>query len=383
MIELLLAAVHAAPAGFGGPAEMWASIVKDFSNITEPAAFSAFLQVLMIDLVLAGDNAIVVGALAAGLPAAQRRKVIILGVIAALVLRIFFALIVTQLLQIVGLILVGGVLLLWVAWKMWRELNHSGEGESGGSPEVQGDERSGIRPAKSFAGAAWAVAVADVSMSLDNVLAVAGAAREHPGILIVGLIFAVGADGHRRQHHRQIYRALPVDRLHRPGGDPVGRGQDDARGLGRSAGGPGHACSHDPVARTGRPKRQTAARRGRYHCRLVERAAASGGRDYPHERAARGGDARSADRSGAPAAAASRTAAIGGSGRAASRSTTPWSCDSPRRHRRRARMWWNINAMAGERWSSGCLRRWPRRTARGSPSRASSPGGRWPMGGST
>jgi YjbE family integral membrane protein len=190
MIELLLAAAaHGAPAGFGAPADIWASIVHDFSNITEPAAFAAFLQVLMIDLVLAGDNAIVVGALAAGLPADQRRKVIMIGVLAALVFRILFALIVTQLLQIIGLILVGGLLLLWVAWKMWRELRHSGE--SPGSEEIHGDERSGLRAAKSFTGAAWGVAVADVSMSLDNVLAVAGAAREHPGILIVGLVFAV------------------------------------------------------------------------------------------------------------------------------------------------------------------------------------------------
>lgn len=188
----MLAAVHAAP-DLGGPADMWAAIVKDFSNITQPGAFAAFLQVLMIDLVLAGDNAIVVGALAAGLPAEQRRKVILIGVLAALVLRIFFALIVTQLLQIIGLILVGGLLLLWVAWKMWRELRDGGE--SAGSPEIVGDEHSGLRPAKSFAGAAWAVAVADVSMSLDNVLAVAGAAREHPGILIVGLIFAVALMG--------------------------------------------------------------------------------------------------------------------------------------------------------------------------------------------
>lgn len=194
MIELLLAAAaHGAPAGLGGPAEMWSAIVNDFSNITEPAAFAAFLQVLMIDLVLAGDNAIVVGALAAGLPPEQRRKVILIGVLAALVLRIGFALIVTQLLQIVGLILVGGLLLLWVAWKMWRELRHSGE--SPGSAEIEGDEHSGLRPAKSFAGAVWAVAVADVSMSLDNVLAVAGAARDHPGILIVGLIFAVALMG--------------------------------------------------------------------------------------------------------------------------------------------------------------------------------------------
>ena len=193
MFDLLLAAAHAAPAGFGGPAGMWDAIVHDFSNITEPAAFAAFFPVLMIDLVLAGDNAIVVGALAAGLPAEQRRKVIVIGVLAALVLRIGFALIVTQLLQVIGLILVGGLLLLWVAWRMWRDLHH--EGESWGSEEIVGDEHSGLRPAKSFVGAAWAVAIADVSMSLDNVLAVAGAAREHPGILIVGLIFAVGLMG--------------------------------------------------------------------------------------------------------------------------------------------------------------------------------------------
>ena len=177
----------------GGPGAIWDAIVHDFANITEPAALAAFGQVLMIDIMLAGDNAIVVGALAAGLPAEQRRKVIVIGVLAALVLRIGFALIVTQLLQVIGLILVGGLLLLWVAWRMWRDLHH--EGESWGSEEIVGDEHSGLRPAKSFVGAAWAVAIADVSMSLDNVLAVAGAAREHPGILIVGLIFAVGLMG--------------------------------------------------------------------------------------------------------------------------------------------------------------------------------------------
>ena len=194
MFEMLMAAAAATTsAGFGGPADIWASIVKDFSNITEPAAFAAFVQVLMIDLVLAGDNAIVVGALAAGLPPEQRRKVIFIGVLAALVLRVVFALIVTQLLQIIGLILVGGLLLLWVSWRMWRDLRHMGE--SSGSPEVYGDEHSGLKPAKSFVGAAWAVAIADVSMSLDNVLAVAGAARDHPGILIVGLVFAVALMG--------------------------------------------------------------------------------------------------------------------------------------------------------------------------------------------
>ena len=188
MFDFILATAATATS-LGGPAEMWQAIVTDFSNITQPSAMAAFVQVLLIDLVLAGDNAIVVGALAAGLPADQRRKVIIIGVLAALVLRIAFALVVSQLLQVIGLIFIGGLLLIWVSWKMWRELHHAGQ--SSGSPEISGDETSGLKPAKSFAGAAWAVAVADVSMSLDNVLAVAGASRDHPGIMIVGLIFAV------------------------------------------------------------------------------------------------------------------------------------------------------------------------------------------------
>ena len=194
MIDLAWLVLAAAAAGLGGFAEMWGAIVKDFANITDPGAFAAFAQVLMIDLVLAGDNAIVVGALAAGLPADERKKVIVIGVAAALVLRIAFALVVTQLMQIIGLILVGGLLLLWVSWRMWRDLR-APQDCSPGSEEIVGDEHSGLRPAKSFAAAAWAVAVADVSMSLDNVLAVAGAARDHPGILIVGLIFAVALMG--------------------------------------------------------------------------------------------------------------------------------------------------------------------------------------------
>ena len=192
MIDFLV--VASTVNNLGGPADIWAAIVKDFSNITQPAAFAAFMQVLLIDLVLAGDNAIVVGALAAGLPPEQRKKVILIGVLAALVLRIIFALMVTWLLGIVGLVLAGGLLLLWVAWRMYRDVKgHSGE--SAGSPEIVGDEHSGVKSTKTFAGAAWGVAVADVSMSLDNVLAVAGAAREHPGILIVGLIFAVALMG--------------------------------------------------------------------------------------------------------------------------------------------------------------------------------------------
>jgi YjbE family integral membrane protein len=194
VIDLFALVATTAPS-LGGPAEIWAAIVKDFSNITSPSAFSAFVQVLMIDIVLAGDNAIVVGALAAGLPADQRKKVIAIGVLAALVLRVVFALMVSWLLGIVGLVLAGGILLLWVGWRMYRDIGADHGSDSPGSPEISGDEDSGIRPAKSFAAAAWAVALADVSMSLDNVLAVAGAAREHPGILIVGLIVAVALMG--------------------------------------------------------------------------------------------------------------------------------------------------------------------------------------------
>ena len=194
MFDFLIATIATAAPSLGGPSEMWQAIVTDFSNITEPSAMAAFVQVLLIDLVLAGDNAIVVGALAAGLPPEQRKKVILIGVLAALVLRIIFALMVTWLLGIVGLVLAGGLLLLWVAWRMYRDIKgHAGE--SAGSPEIAGDEHSGVKSTKTFAGAAWGVAVADVSMSLDNVLAVAGAAREHPGILIVGLIFAVALMG--------------------------------------------------------------------------------------------------------------------------------------------------------------------------------------------
>jgi YjbE family integral membrane protein len=187
---LFLSGAAALVAGLGPSAGIWQDILRDFSNLGEPAAMAAFFQVLMIDLVLAGDNAIVVGALAAGLSSEQRRKVIMIGVLAALVLRVVFALAVTQLLQVVGLILAGGLLRLWVAWKMWRELRRPKDC-SPGSEEIVGDERSGVYAAKSFSGAVWGVAIADVSMSLDNVLAVAGAAREHPGILIVGLIIAV------------------------------------------------------------------------------------------------------------------------------------------------------------------------------------------------
>ncbi|MDO9411423.1 MAG: TerC family protein [Pseudolabrys sp.] len=153
-----------------------------------PEAFAAFLQVMMIDLVLAGDNAVVIGLAAAGLPADQRRKAIIVGIIAATVLRIAFAGVAIQLLQIVGLLFAGGVLLLWVCWKMWRELRSGGHE---GGLDAHGNVTDAAAPRKTFAQAALQILIADVSMSLDNVLAVAGAARDHPNVLIFGLVLSI------------------------------------------------------------------------------------------------------------------------------------------------------------------------------------------------
>src|ERR671916_402760 len=165
-----------------------------------PPEIAAFLMVIGIDLALAGDNAIVIGLAAAGLPKEQRNKAILLGVLAATVLRIIFALLTTQLLQVVGLLLAGGVLLLWVCWKMWRELRTSHAEEHAAEEALEGHDInqdgtvSGM-PRKTFAQAAWQIVIADVSMSLDNVLAVAGAAREHPWVLVFGLVLSIALMG--------------------------------------------------------------------------------------------------------------------------------------------------------------------------------------------
>ena len=170
-------------------------------------AFSAFLQVLMIDLVLAGDNAVAVGLAAAGLGLAERKKAILLGLVAAVVLRIGFALITTQLLAIIGLLLAGGVLLLWVCWKMWRELREQAQqrqaeaaleeatGIDVNSDGARDSPTAGTKPPKKFRDAFLQILIADVSMSLDNVLAVAGAAREHPTILVFGLVLSIALMG--------------------------------------------------------------------------------------------------------------------------------------------------------------------------------------------
>jgi YjbE family integral membrane protein len=142
-------------------------------------ALRAFLEVVVIDLTLAGDNAVVIGMAAAGLPRAQRIKAIFIGIVVATVLRIAFALVAVQLLEIVGLLLAGGFLLLWVCYNLWRELQTA-------IPDVDSDALAEA-PQKSLAAAVTQIVVADVSMSLDNVLAVAGAARDHPTVLIFGL----------------------------------------------------------------------------------------------------------------------------------------------------------------------------------------------------
>ena len=170
-------------------------------EIFTPEGFAALLQVMAIDLVLAGDNAIVIGLAAAGLPKELRSKAILIGIIAATLLRIFFALITTQLLAITGLLLAGGLLLLWVCWKMWGELRdgHANEDradEALSNTDLNDDGTiAGGGPSKTLKQAAWQIVIADVSMSLDNVLAVAGAAREHPTVLIIGLVMSIALMG--------------------------------------------------------------------------------------------------------------------------------------------------------------------------------------------
>ena len=159
------------------------------------AELSALLQVVVVDLVLAGDNAIVVGLVAAGLPAKDRTRVIALGIVAATLMRVAFAAVTVQLLQIVGLLLAGGLVLLWVAWKLFREIR--ARREAARAPELSGDEptAAGHGPPKRMRDAIVQIVVADLSMSLDNVLAVAGVARDHTWVLVVGLVLSVAFMG--------------------------------------------------------------------------------------------------------------------------------------------------------------------------------------------
>jgi YjbE family integral membrane protein len=163
-------------------------------HLITPEAITAFFQVIAIDLVLAGDNAVVIGLAAAGLPKANRGKVILIGILSATVLRIIFAVLATEFLKILGLLLAGGIILLWVCWKLWRDLS-----QAPGDPDAEAAEEAealakGIKR-KTFGQAVWQIVVADLSMSLDNVLAVAGAARDHPLVLAAGLILSIALMG--------------------------------------------------------------------------------------------------------------------------------------------------------------------------------------------
>lgn len=156
--------------------------VFSIADVFTPAGLTALGTVIMIDLMLAGDNVVVLGTVTAGLPAKERKQVLAIGVGAALFFLIVFAYFATQLLHVIGLLFAGGLLLLWVAWKLFREIRqqHASAGAA-----------AGVRPAKTFGRAVLQVALADLSMSLDNVLAVAGAARDHPTVLFFGLGLSV------------------------------------------------------------------------------------------------------------------------------------------------------------------------------------------------
>ena len=181
---------------------------------------TALFEIVLINLALSGDNAIVIGLAAAGLPQAQQGKAILIGIVAATILRILFAGLARQILQIVGLLLAGGILLLWVCWKMWRELRASSARPIEAKDAVGAVAGTNVegKPRKTLVQASWQIIVADVSMSLDNVLAVAGAAREHPVILIFGLALSIAMMGvaasfiaRLLQNHRWIaYLGLAV-----------------------------------------------------------------------------------------------------------------------------------------------------------------------------
>ena len=197
------------------------------------ADVSAFFTVIVADLVLAGDNAIVVGMAAAGLPRMLRKKAIIIGIAAAALLRILFALFAAELLNVIGLLLVGGLLLLWVCWKLWREIHGHGHAYTENLEGCRAHPacRSPRSPARRspaprrFRQALGQIVLADVSMSLDNVLVVAGVARHHPWVLVFGLALSVALMGIAASMVAQAAPPSPVDFVPRAGTDRLGGAQ--------------------------------------------------------------------------------------------------------------------------------------------------------------
>jgi YjbE family integral membrane protein len=160
----------------------------NFASALTPTGLASLGQIILGDLTMAGDNVVIMGTIASGLPDKQRRKVLLLGVSIALVFLIGFALIATQLLKVTGLLFAGGLLLLWVAYNMYRELRPKKTviADDPDTPAVEGPPQS-----KSFLKAAIQITLADLSMSLDNVLLVASIARDNPALLFIGLTFSV------------------------------------------------------------------------------------------------------------------------------------------------------------------------------------------------
>lgn len=179
----------------------------NFAEILTPAGFAVLIQVIIIDLTMAGDNVVIIGTLTSGLPARERRRVILLGVAMAVVFLIAFALIATQLLRFTGLLIAGGLLLLWVAYNMYRELRPTKDvvADDPQTAEVEGPPAS-----KTFLQAAIQIAIADLSMSLDNVLAVAATARNHPSVLFVGLTLSVTFMGIAASFVARLIHRFPV-----------------------------------------------------------------------------------------------------------------------------------------------------------------------------
>ena len=160
----------------------------NFSAVFTTTGLAKLGQIIVGDLTMAGDNVVIMGSLASGLPERDRKRVLMLGVGMALAFLITFAVLATRLLQITGLVFAGGLLLLWVAYNMWQEL-HPTKVVVADDPET--DVLEGPPPTKTFLQAAIQIAIADLSMSLDNVLLVASIARENPALLVIGLSFSV------------------------------------------------------------------------------------------------------------------------------------------------------------------------------------------------
>lgn len=166
-------------------------------HLLSPATV-ALLQVILIDIVLAGDNAVVIGMAASRVPVVQRARVIFWGLAAAVVIRIFLATITATLLAVIGLMFAGGILLLWVTWRLYRDIKEGQQDEVGHHTITTGEDHPKARPPLDDKGVRKAIGhivVADISMSLDNVLAVAGAAREHVWVLAVGLLLSIAMMG--------------------------------------------------------------------------------------------------------------------------------------------------------------------------------------------